>query len=177
MPHFYATSEDLIPVIEKVESKLSLKYARCGHFESADIHFYFSGLDLPTLGKPLAHESAVSDPAYLVSHRDTAIQTRELSEFKGRPRFAVDQAYNEHTTVLWHGGLYGSRILLHGRVDTISQSKQAQQIQRAFGSALRKYFARIRAFYVGPQAEHLLDSGYRLTAAEQSPPDYDLRRP
>jgi hypothetical protein len=52
----------------------------------------------------------------------------------------------------------------------------ARRLQRTFDTAIRKHFVKISAFFVGPAAEALLDSGCRLTAAEQSPPEFDLRR-
>jgi len=176
MPHFYATAEDLISVFEQVEATHSLQYALCGHSENPEVKFYYSGLQLPTLREPLANESAVCGPAYLVSQRDAEIRTRELSPFNGGRCFAVDQLYNEDTIVLWNGGLYGQRILLYGRVDTASNTKIACRLQRAFTYAIKKLFSRIQAYYVGPNAEHLLDLGYRLTLAEQTPTDFDLRR-
>src|SRR3954471_19547928 len=83
---------------------------------------------------------------------------------------------NPDSTVLRHGGLFQENVLLDGEVRTAYKTPVAQRLQRAFDAAIRKHFVMIQAFYVGLAAEALLDSGCRLTAAEQCPPEVDLRR-
>src|SRR4051812_861655 len=97
--------------------------------------------------------------------------------YAGKDRWAVDQLANPDSTILRHGGMFKSDILLAGEVRTASRTTAALRLQRAFDAAIRKTFVKIQAFHVGPEAVALLDSGYRLTAAEQSPPEFDLRRP
>jgi hypothetical protein len=46
---------------------------------------------------------------------------------------------------------------------------------RRFESAFKKHFVKIGAYWVGPSAKRALDSGTRLTIAEQSAPEFDLR--
>jgi hypothetical protein len=174
--HFFATADDLIPVFEQVEAMRLLQYARCGNFETPRIHFFFSGALLPSLGERLAHESAIAGPRYLISERGAHVTVRKISLNSGGEHFAIDQLMNEDTTVLWHGGIYKEGVLLYGRVDTASKTKGALQLQRSFTNAIRKHFKRVRAFWVGPNAERLLDLGWRLTAAEQCPPELDLKR-
>ena len=78
--------------------------------------------------------------------------------------------------MLSHGRFYGERILLRGEIRTAFKSSTAGTLQRAFDTSVRKHFVKIKAVYVGKQAEELLDSGYRLTGAEQCPEEYDLTR-
>jgi hypothetical protein len=99
-----------------------------------------------------------------------------LSRYDGKDRWSIDQLANPDSTVLRHGGLFKGCLLLNGEIRTAYKTKVAQRIQRAFDAAICKHFARIEAFYVGRAAEALLDSGCRLTAAEQCPPEFDLRR-
>ncbi len=115
-------------------------------------------------------------PKYLVTEAGKPIAVRELSHFDGQERWSVDQLTNPDSTVLTHGGRYGERILLRGEIRTASKSITASSLQRAFDTSVRRHFVKIKAFYVGKQAEELLDSGYRLTDAEQSPEAYDLCR-
>jgi hypothetical protein len=101
---------------------------------------------------------------------------RQLSRYQDKDRWSVDQLANPDSTVLRHGGLFKENVLLQGEVRTAYKTKVAQRLQRAFDAAIRKHFVKIQAFYVGPAAGVLLDSGCRLTAAEQCPPESDLRR-
>jgi hypothetical protein len=176
MPHFFATAEDLLPVLAAVESRLEIQYTLTGNHASKNIESWWHGRELPTFGQPSPVESAVSSPAYLITARGAVVNVRELPPIEGRERWAVDQLINPDSTVFWHGGLFGANVLLYGRVATVSKTPSAIKLQRAFEAAIRKSFARIKAYYVGGSAERLLDSGLRLTGAAQSPRGYDLSR-
>ena len=132
--------------------------------------------DLPTLYQPQPFESASAGPAYLVTEVGTNVALRQLPLYEGKNRWSVDQLSNPDSTVFRHGGLYGDNILLHGEVRTAYKTTVATRLQRAFDAAVRKHFVKVRAFYVGCAAVALLDTGWRLTAAQQSPSEYDLRR-
>lgn len=176
MLHFFATHDDLLPILASVEAKLDLQYTLMDHHPSREVQHWQHGSELPTLRQPSLVESAIAGPAYLVTLRGASVTPEQLSPFEGRDRWAIDQLNNPDSTVFQHGGRYGANVLLHGRVATVSRSPVALKIQRAFEAAIRKHFVRIKAFYVGKSAEALLDSGVRLAAAAQCPMEYDLSR-
>lgn len=176
MIHFFATTDDLLPVLEAVERRRSLSYTRCGALRSPEVVSFRMGRELPSLYVPAPSESAIASPAYLVALAGTSIALREVSQSDGGRRWFVDQLVNPDTTVLHHGGLYHGDVLLYGRVATASHSRVAVSLQRAFERPLKQQFDRIKAFWVGPQAQRLLDVGVRLTMAAQSPSEYDLSR-
>ena len=176
MAFFFATADDLLPVLLSIEAKHAVVYTPFEHvYEPRTEHFRTARV-LPTLFKPQPYESAVGGPAYLVTVAGTDVVLRQLSRYEGKDRWSVDQLTNPDSTVLRHGGLFKENILLSGEVRTAYKTTVALRLQRAFDAAIRKHFAKIQAFYVGPAAEGLLDSGCRLTAAEQCPPEFDLRR-
>lgn len=176
MAFFFATPEDLLPVLLSVEVRHRLSYTRTGHVDKPSVESFQTAKDLPTLFQPAPFESAIVNPAYLVTESATDVVLRQLSPYEGRERWAVDQLSNHDSIVLRHGGFYGDRLLLNGEVRSAYKTSVAIRLQRAFDAAIRKHFVKIKAFYVGKQAEALLDSGYRLTAAQQSPPEFDLCR-
>ena len=45
---------------------------------------------------------------------------------------------------------------------------------RKYRAVIKRRFTRINAFWVGPLALQGFRAGWRLTGAEQSPPEYDL---
>lgn len=176
MVFFFATADDLLPVLLGVEAKHKVVYTLLDHvYEPRAVHFR-TARDLPTLFQPQPYESAVGGPAYLVTEAGRDVVLRQLSRYEAKDRWSVDQLVNPDSTVLRHGGLFKENVLLSGEVRTAYKATVALRIQRAFDAAIRKHFIKIQAFYVGSAAEALLDSGCRLTAAEQCPPEFDLRR-
>jgi hypothetical protein len=176
MAFFFATADDLLPVLLSVEAKRAVVYTPFGHVNEPKVDHYCTARDLPTLFEPQPCESSVGGPSYVVTEVGAEIVLRQLSRYEGKDRWSVDQLANPDSTVLRHGGLFKENILLSGEIRTAYKTTVAQRLQRAFDTAIRKNFVKIQAFYVGPAAEALLDSGCRLTAAEQCPPEFDLRR-
>jgi hypothetical protein len=176
MAFFFATADDLLPVLLTVEARHAVVYTPFDHVYEPKVEHFRTARGLPTLFRPQPFESAVSGPAYLVTEAGTDVVLRQLSRYEGKDRWSIDQLANPDSTVLRHGGMYGDNVLLQGGVSTAYTTKVAMRLQRAFDAALRKHFVKIGTFYVGPGAEALLDSGCRLTAAEQCPPEFDLRR-
>ena len=176
MVFFYATANDLLPVLLTVEAKHAIVYTLFDHIHEPRAKQFRTARDLPTLFRPQPFELAVGGPAYLVTEVGAEVTLRPLPPYNGRNRWSVDLLANPESTVLRHGGMFKDNVLLRGEVRTANKTTAAQRLQRAFAAAIRKHFVKVQAFYVGPEAEALLDSGCRLTAAEQCPPEYDLRR-
>lgn len=91
MAHFFATPEDLLPVLLSVESRRAISYTLTGHFHEPTVRSFYTARDLPTLFERSATGSAASGHAYLVTEAPTAIVLRELTPYGGQPRWAVDQ--------------------------------------------------------------------------------------
>ena len=172
MSHFFGWGVVLVPVFEGVESRRALLYTLSGHVTQKNVMSFRSGAQLPTLRMPIAEANASSCPAFLVSEAGTEIVLRGIAQ----NMWAIDQLANPDTTMFQHGGMYGNAVLLHGRVASASKTKTSVSLQRAFDSVIKKHFVRIQSFYVGPQAERLLDNGIRLAMGALSPREYDLRR-
>jgi len=176
MAYFFATADDLLPVLLGIEARRKLSYTLMDHYGEPTAPSFSSVADLPTLSARTPTDTGSTGHAYLVTEAGSPISFRRLTPYLGKSRWAVDQLENPDSTVFKHGGFYSPTILLSGEVRTAATSKLATSIQRSFDTAIRKEFSRIQAFYVGKQAELLLDSGHRLTASAQSPAEYDLRR-
>ncbi len=176
MAFFFATASDLLLVLLNVEAKHAVVYTPFEHVYEPSVEHFHTAQGLPTLFKTQPYESAVRGPTYLVTEAGTEVSLRQLSRHEGKDRWSVDQFANPDSTVLRHGGLFKDGILLSGEVRTACKTTVALRLQRSFDEAIRKHFAKIQAFFVGPAAEGLLDSGCRLTTAEQCSPEFDLRR-
>jgi hypothetical protein len=118
--------------------------------------------------------NAIACPSYLVTLAGAAVRIREAPQQGGGVRYAVDQLINPDSIAFSHGGFPSAEILLYGRVGAVSDSAVAKELFRAFSSAISKEFVRLKAFWVGPQADELLRQGCRLTMGANSPTEYDL---
>lgn len=171
-----------------------------GHFVGTA---YERGEGIPNLGTATA-DSATACRAYLICSPRAKINVRQLSTITqsdvertsrsigrvviptdnrslqplvGVQRFAIDQLLNPNTAVLSPGGRWKEDIVLTGNFATASQTDAAQNLMRRFQASLRKICTRVRGSYVGPEAMSLLQSGARLTDAEQCPREFDLTLP
>jgi hypothetical protein len=172
--HFFASANDILPVLEQVDSRHSLIYTPMGLFESPKVLVVTQGVNIPTLKVNVPGPNALHSQRYLVTPADVVVQIREVPQTSGGLRYAFDQLINPDSIEFTPGGFYSSEILVYGRVGTVSDSKIAKALYRSFANAIKKQFVRIRAFWVGPQAEKLLHQGCRLTAGAQCPREYDL---
>jgi hypothetical protein len=170
---FFALKEDLLAVLELVESKGALKYARMGNFARPEIKDGISvferGSGIPNLGKASA-DSAAACEAFLVCQRETPVNLRPLQG----ERVCIDQLANPDAVEFKPGGIWTEDIVLHGRIATASDSEISKALMKRFQAAVKRTFSKLKAFYVGPKALALLENGKRLTIAAQSPREFDL---
>lgn len=169
---FFALRDDLLLVLNDVEERMPLKYVRFGRLSSPRYESLDRGSAIPFLGLASA-DSVASCTSFVVSSRDTSLAIREVSTSQGSV-FFMDQLINPDSVTLTPGGVRGEGVLLHGRVATASDTAASQHLMRLFGSAIRKRFSKIKAFYVGPAARRMLEAGSRLTVSVNSPRELDL---
>ena len=166
---FYAVKEDLLPMLEALESTDSAKYVLTGQFAEPSLTVFDRGKDIPNLGKATS-ETGNSCDTFLVCKPELQI-VPESARVLGQERFFINQLYNPDTVTFTPAGMWNPEILLAGRVGTASDSQQSQELMKRFHSAIRKRFVKIKAYWVGHGALELLQSGKRLTIAVQSPPE------
>jgi len=168
---FFATQNDLVPVLEAVEAGRAIMYVKFGWSDSQLPESFPTVTMLPNLGTA-SHEAAINCDSFLICLREKAIRARQVPG----PRYVFDQLLNPETVTFAPGGFWGNDVLLHGRFATTSSEMFSVELMKLLGSAVRKRFDKIKAFYVGEEAAQMLDSGKRLTIAVQSPRMLDLSR-
>lgn len=172
--HFFATASDLLPGLKRFEQQESVQYVLTGLHDCRTPEVYASGAAIPNLGQaPSGH--AISEPTFLVLRRTTTLVIREVPQQLGGVKFAIDQLLNPDSTVFWPGGLFARDALISGRIATNGMTDAARQLQQVMIRTVTKGFRKVRAFWLGPEAALMWESGARLTMAVQMPPDYDLR--
>jgi hypothetical protein len=178
--HFFGLREDMVPILEAVESKGRLKYIPMGNFLKDELNDeiceFDTGRGLPNLGIATADQSGNCD-SYLVLDVQTPVNLRTLQGFDSRQRVLIDQLLNPDSVTFISGGVWNDGVVISGSLGTASDSNAAQTLMRRFHSAIRKVFTKVGAYYVGPEALALWKRGARLTDAVQSPPEFDLAPP
>lgn len=174
MPHFFATKNDLIPVLRGVEQRIAVKYVQYGDFRTPEPRVFDRGEDISDLGISPG-ESHVSCPMFLICEPGLKLRARPIKDGKA---YSFDQLENPDTITFSTGGLWKD-ILLYGRFATCTApfSPVAKKLLQRYSFQVRKHFKRIGAYYLGPEAEEMLKQGKRLTHAEQTPKSFDLQLP
>ena len=168
---FFATMNDLVSVLEIVESQRNIKYVKYGRQNNPLVKSFVTVKALPNLGTA-SNEAAINCDSFLISCREEAIIARNIEG----SLYILDQLLNPDTITFTPGGLWRKDVLLHGRFATVSETTASVVLLKLIGLSLRKKFKRIKAFYVGGEAEQMLDAGKRLAIAVQSPRKLDLSR-
>jgi hypothetical protein len=171
---FYATKEDLLPILEFAEASKPLQYARTGHYARSKLEVLLNGTSIPELGTA-NNDSSTGCDSYLILDQSVGVAVRDILQQDGITKYLVDQLVNPDSVVMTAGGARMPDVLLHGRVATASDSPQSQQLMKLFASAFRKRFKKVKALWVGNQALSQLQRGTRLTIAVSSLSEFDLR--
>ncbi len=171
---FFATRSDLLGIFDKVDAQVGLVYAKCGSFSSPEAQIFRRGRDLPNLGCATVDATVTSD-TFLILEHPCSIKTRSRTIQSGETRYFIDQLENPNSITLTPGGQRHD-VLIAGRIATVHTDKLAQGLMSSFYREIRRAFSHIGAYWAGPSAAADLDSGRRLTAALQSPAEFDLRR-
>ncbi|MBC7928242.1 MAG: hypothetical protein H7039_21565 [Bryobacteraceae bacterium] len=170
---FFATAEDIRPVLAAIESKYDLQYSECGLFQEEQRPIILSLSSLESLGTA-ATGDASHEPTYLVGHALAAINIRRVPQRKGGTRFAVDQLNNLGTIVFRPGGKYFDSAVISGLAGTVRDEPISKELLTAFSAEIRSRFTAVKECWVGPAALRNLREGARLTNAVTAQPEYDL---
>lgn len=172
---FFATSSDLRSLLRSVESKRPLQYVLTGLFDVPEIKKVESLADARDLGS-VASGDPNHEAKYLVADRDTTIKIEIIPQRRGGVKYALDQRANPKTIAFQPAGRFEEGVLIAGHVSTISGDPDSSTLFRLFGNELQRQCSKVKSYYVGEEAEALLDRGWRLTSNAKSPTLYDLRR-
>lgn len=173
--YFFATKEDLESVFAAVEAKRPLKYVRAGMSDQPTRPELTSGTEIPNLGfAPSGFQ--MLEPFWLITDRDTTIDVEVVPQRRGGVRYCVDNRRQPEAVLMWTGGIYQDSCVINGEIRTGAINPGSMALLNLFVREIRRRFSRIKAFYVGPEAERLLDAGYRLTQDYRYERDRDLTR-
>lgn len=174
--HIFATKADLEALLRAIESNRELQFVKTGLFDSPVIHCLPTLLMDPDLGVAVTGDNN-HEVDYLVADRNASIEIRAVSQHDGSIKHNVgDQRHSPKTILFRPGGVFNGNCLIAGRAATISDDLVSLAIFKLFTKEIKRQFTKIQSFWVGHEAEALLDHGWRLTTSVKSPPLYDLKR-
>ena len=73
------------------------------------------------------------------------------------------------------GGRHNEEVILYGMIGTVSNSAASKNLYNFIAKPFREHFAKVREFFVGPEALSLAKGGARLTIGAAAPAEFDLR--
>jgi len=172
---FFAIIEDVEKAILDIESIIEVQYYKTGLLDIKSIPTYKSVFDTPNIGFTFSGDWNRIDN-YLITKKSTTVNVREVPQRTGEMKYAVDQMNNPKSIEMKLGGIYQEKgnIIVAGRIATISEDADSNQLYKLFTTKIKKELKKIGAFYVGKKAEEKLKLGWRLVTNEKSPKEYDL---
>lgn len=172
--NIFATRDDLIPMLKTIEAVKPLKYALCGIFDTP-ITFYNSLLNYPLLGFNTTGEHVAEN--FLVCDVSTKINIKKIVDSNGKTLYSLYPIDNDQSIVFSPGGIFNGKYLVCGHIGTTFRNEESLTLFKIFSKTLIKNFKKVKGYYVGSEAEVMLDKGARLvTISISSPEIYDLKR-
>lgn len=172
---FFATKEDILPVLKSIEALFDIQYAQCIRVPETGVPTYPSAEMIPDLS--IAHAGDQNhNPFYMLIESGVTPITYSVKQRRGGVHVFLNQSSHLRSIILVPGGLHGDNCVIAGNASNISTDPWARDLYKFVAKAIRKEFTKVRSYYVGRHAEHLLDEGWRLTSSVKSLTEYDLSR-
>jgi hypothetical protein len=167
--------EDLLLILGDLERRHHLLYVDTYDVRNPKPGEWSRASDISDLSRA-RHETGGNGASYLIVTEGTKVIQAPFVQRDGTKRFDIWEVNNPNSMTVFPGGEWKNDIILAGEFVTMSNTTIAQQLIRAAYSGIRKHFIKVGYHYwVGPQALTRFNSGTRLTIAEQSPAEFDLR--
>jgi hypothetical protein len=160
--------------LERAESEVRLQYVLFGMFKSPVPTIYFSASDIPGLGTSRYGDYSGED-TFLVFKAGTEINVEEIPQNKGGVLYEVGMLANPTAISFQPSTQFGEKTIIEGGVGTATAHPSSIPFCKWFWRRLGAGFKQVGIYHVGPEAYRRLETGWRLTAATQCPPEYDLR--
>lgn len=174
--HIFATKADLEELLRAIESQRELQFVRAGLFDVPVLNRVTTLFNDPNLGIALKGDNN-HEARYLVADRKESISFETVPQHGGGTKYAIgNQKFNPKTIEFRPGGVFNEECMIDGRAATISDDEASLAIFKLFSKEIKRRLKRIQSFWVGAEAEKLLDKGWRLTTGVTTPPIYDLKR-
>lgn len=172
---FYATKDDLIELIKKIEAEKEIKYFRAGLLSIEELKEYASLIgNVDIEGAKFGDCNLCS--RYLIVNKETNIKMREVPQLKGNIKYAIDQKINGTSVIFRPCGIFkAEKAIIEGEFSTIHSNKDSVDIFNGIAKKFKSGFAKIKGCFVGNEALKYYNEGWRLTQNVKSHIEYDFQ--
>jgi hypothetical protein len=164
---FYATGDDLLAWLTRVEKGESLRYVELGVYFTEEVPIHVGAASIPGLGAAAGSEK-VANGRFMVTASDRPYAPQAVPQTAGGTWYFAE-ATDDESVILQPGGREGEKHLIEGEVATNYKTDGARALYRRFTTAMRGLFTRHDRVWLGPGATELLDAGYILTYSADAP--------
>jgi hypothetical protein len=171
----YAIRSDWLDCFAAAETNRPLAYTLAGPFEKPVLQTFYGVTSIPDLGVAKPGKTDLAS-TFLVHDIDRVIHIRDVPQRNGLIRYAIDQLHNPATVGVKPGGLVGDNIVIAGQLGITTDDPTSTELFKLLARCVRKHFTKIKAYWVGPSAEAILDAGGKLAVSSEADPLYDLAR-
>lgn len=175
---FYATKEDLVPILSHIESIFDIKYVLTGLFECNTPIIYESYEEILDFGYIDNPYYGSSQNSLMIMEKSNEIFVRDIPQRKGGILYAVDPMKNLQSIELRLGGIYTKKenILVVSRTAYVNENSFSESIYKELIKKIKKSFKKYDFMeWVGPNAEKKLKEGWRLVEDARRSTNYDLK--
>lgn len=170
----FVTREDVLAVLHTLEQRVAIKYTLADWFSDSNAApSWGCASDIPNLGVAQKGKQML-EAIYLISPRDVDVVSRRIEQRSGVAVYAIDQAYNPESITLRVGGVFGDKAVIAGQCGTASEHEWSVAMFGKLKRAMAKQCRNVKGIFVGPEAQRLGRSGYRLTGSIGRSTEYDL---
>jgi hypothetical protein len=172
---FYATTNDLLDVLETAASKTSFSFAHINEkSKPPEVYQNFTDIDDLSIAN---FGDQNKEKFYLLINPEAKPKIRIVEQRNGGVKMFFDQRSHPESVLLRPGGVFKEfECIVAGQIGTISQDQWSESLYKLLAATLRKQFTKIKSFYVGAEALVKLDQRVRLTTNMKCPIEYDLQR-
>ena len=163
---FFATPNDIQPIISALETTNKIVFARVGSYDIKDPPL-ISGAEIPNPGVA-TNETASGSDSYLVVPAGSRLNlhpyTSEDSDTFGRKMWSVYSGFNDESVEMTLAGIWEDGTLLPGSVRSMHNNEFAKKIMRDFQASLKKAkFEKVQSWWLSTEAVQMLRAGKRLS--------------
>jgi hypothetical protein len=170
---FFATVNDMLEVLKKIEQERKIKYVKGGISDSPECEFYYTAEDIPNLGVNTSGEHGVS--RFLILDYSIPVIMEKVKQNTGGVKYFINQSENKDSIVFRPSGFYSTGYLIHGQLDTISDSIVSKELQKQFKKAFTKSYTKVKRYYIGKEAMEFAGKVRFITMTVKQPIEYDLK--
>lgn len=172
---FFATKNDLIGLIKKIEAEKEIKYFTAGLLNAEELKEYPSLIENIETEKVKFGDCNLCQ-RYLIVSRETNIKVREVPQYSGGIKYAVDQKVNDTSVIFRPCGIFEEgKAIIQGELSTLHSTKGSVDIFNKVAKKFKHGFVKIKGYFIGNEALKYHNAGWRLTQNVTSPIEYDFK--